>query len=104
AYWLRDRATSPESDNEAQSLESRLAAATEACTLPPDSTFLGQLVSLLEDKGQIVLYGPPGTGKTYLALELAAALAPDDERRALVQFHPSTAYEDFMEGFRPVLK
>lgn len=104
AYWLRDQASSPESDDETQSLESRLALATEACTLPPDSAFLGQLVSLLEDKGQIVLYGPPGTGKTYLALELAAALAPDEERRALVQFHPSTAYEDFMEGFRPVLK
>jgi 5-methylcytosine-specific restriction protein B len=30
-------------------------------------------------------------------------LAPDDSRRMLVQFHPSTSYEDFFEGYRPRL-
>ena len=63
--------------------------------------FLQDIVSLLEDKGQVILYGPPGTGKTYLARELANALAPDEMCRALVQFHPSTSYEDFFEGYRP---
>ena len=57
--------------------------------------------SLLEDKGQVIFYGPPGTGKTYLARQLAEALAPDPTRRSLVQFHPSTSYEDFFEGYRP---
>lgn len=100
AYWLVERDVASPVD----SIEERLAAATERCTLPPESPFLAELHDLLKDKGQIVLYGPPGTGKTYLALELAAALAPDEGCRSLVQFHPSVAYEDFMEGFRPVLR
>ena len=63
--------------------------------------FLEDIVELLEDKGQVILYGPPGTGKTYLAQELAKVLAPDESCRTLVQFHPSTSYEDFFEGYRP---
>ena len=66
-----------------------------------DVDFLKDIVSLLEDKGQVILYGPPGTGKTYLARALAKALAPDEACRTLVQFHPSTSYEDFFEGYRP---
>ena len=61
-----------------------------------EGEFLEDIVSLLDDKGQVILYGPPGTGKTYLARELAKALAPDEACRALVQFHPSTSYEDFL--------
>ena len=63
--------------------------------------FLDDAVALLEDKGQIIFYGPPGTGKTYLARKLAEALTADPSRRALVQFHPSSSYEDFFEGYRP---
>ena len=66
-----------------------------------DVEFLKDIVSLLADKGQVILYGPPGTGKTYLARALAEVLAPDEVCRALVQFHPSTSYEDFFEGYRP---
>lgn len=66
-----------------------------------DRSFIDEIVSLLEDKGQVILYGPPGTGKTYLARRLADALVPDPTRRSLVQFHPSTSYEDFFEGYRP---
>ena len=74
------------------------AAASE---LLIDRTFLDDIVGLLEDKGQVILYGPPGTGKTFLAQRLAEALTPDSADRALVQFHPSTSYEDFFEGYRP---
>ena len=66
-----------------------------------DVEFLKDIVSLLQDKGQVILYGPPGTGKTFLARELAKLLAPDESCRRLVQFHPSTSYEDFFEGYRP---
>jgi MoxR-like ATPase len=47
------------------------------------------------------LYGPPGTGKTYVARRLATWLAGDAARVATVQLHPSYAYEDFVEGYRP---
>ena len=46
-----------------------------------DAQFLEDIVSLLEDKGQVILYGPPGTGKTYLARELTRVLAPDEACR-----------------------
>ncbi len=66
-----------------------------------DRVFLADVVALLEDKKQVVFYGPPGTGKTFFARKLAEKLAPDAARRPIVQFHPSTSYEDFFEGYRP---
>lgn len=56
----------------------------------------------------VIFYGPPGTGKTFVAREIAEALAgkpePDAEPRwSLVQFHPSYSYEDFVQGLRPDL-
>jgi MoxR-like ATPase len=66
--------------------------------------FLAEISELLEDKRQVIFYGPPGTGKTYVALKLAEALSnesEDSESVEIVQFHPSYAYEDFVEGFRP---
>ncbi|MFJ5225115.1 DUF4357 domain-containing protein [Streptomyces sp. NPDC088400] len=63
--------------------------------------WLREVRDLLWDERQLVLYGPPGTGKTYLALKLAEFLGGGPEQVKLVQFHPSYAYEDFFEGFRP---
>lgn len=67
---------------------------------------LQELVDLLNQRRQVVIYGPPGTGKTFVAKKLAERLAGADDpsRVRLVQFHPSYAYEDFFEGFRPVEK
>jgi len=62
---------------------------------------LAEIAELLADKGQVIFYGPPGTGKTYIARKLAAHLTGSPDRVELVQFHPSYAYEDFVEGFRP---
>ena len=56
----------------------------------------------MHHRRQVIFYGPPGTGKTYVARKLAAHLAGDKDRVHLVQFHPSYAYEDFVEGYRPV--
>lgn len=66
--------------------------------------FLHECWLLLEDKRQVVFQGPPGTGKTYVAHTLAGCLAGSDERVRVVQFHPSYAYEDFVQGLRPVVK
>lgn len=67
--------------------------------------FLQEYIDLLTDRQQVIFYGPPGTGKTFLAERLARFLADagrlESERVALVQFHPSTSYEDFIEGYRP---
>lgn len=86
--------------DEGAELEERLDSVVEECHLDGRS-FVDDLVALLRDKRQIVLYGPPGTGKTYIARKLAEALAPSAECRRFVQFHPSTSYEDFFEGYRP---
>ncbi len=69
-----------------------------------DTADLENIVALLKDKKQVIFYGPPGTGKTYVAKELARHLADENENRVkLVQFHPSYAYEDFVQGYRPTL-
>ncbi len=78
--------------------------AAAAKDLHVDRAFLDQIVTLIEDKGQVVFYGPPGTGKTYIAKRLAGAMVEDDpDRTTVVQFHPATTYEDFFEGLRPKL-
>lgn len=74
-----------------------------ADTLLLDTAFLEDAKSLLEDKRQVVFYGPPGTGKTFVAQRLAEHIAGSPTRVRLVQFHPSYAYEDFIEGFRPAV-
>ncbi|MCY4622813.1 MAG: AAA family ATPase [bacterium] len=66
--------------------------------------FLREIERLLDDKWQVILQGPPGTGKTFVAQALARCLAGSDERVTLVQLHPSYAYEDFVQGYRPALK
>ena len=81
-------------------LEERLDEVVQDCHLP-SRTFIDEVLRLLREKRQVVFYGPPGTGKTYIAKKLAEAIAPDPELRRLVQFHPSTSYEDFFEGYRP---
>ncbi|MFJ9952575.1 DUF4357 domain-containing protein [Kitasatospora sp. NPDC091207] len=64
--------------------------------------WLEEVRELLWEERQLVFYGPPGTGKTYLAIKLAEHFGGGPEQVKLVQFHPSYAYEDFFEGFRPV--
>ena len=68
-----------------------------------DSDFVRTVRDLLNDKRQVIFQGPPGTGKTYAARKFAERLAGSEQRVRLVQFHPSYAYEDFVQGFRPTL-
>ena len=84
---------------------SQLDVLAKDLLLPPE--FLHEIADLLEDKRQVIFQGPPGTGKTFVARELAECLANVEERAEaeervqIVQFHPSYAYEDFVQGFRP---
>jgi MoxR-like ATPase len=68
----------------------------------PEAT-LKSWLQAVERKKQAIFYGPPGTGKTYLAQRLARFLVgAGDGFTDLVQFHPAYAYEDFMQGIRPI--
>ncbi|MEU7305395.1 AAA family ATPase [Streptomyces sp. NPDC007206] len=73
-----------------------------ADVLVHDRAWLVEIRELLLDERQLVFYGPPGTGKTFLAMKLAEYFGGGPEQVKIVQFHPSYAYEDFFEGFRPV--
>ena len=56
----------------------------------------------LRRKMHIVFQGPPGTGKTFVAERMARMLLSESVGHFdTVQFHPSYAYEDFMQGIHP---
>ncbi|WP_179011705.1 McrB family protein [Paenarthrobacter ureafaciens] len=81
----------------------REATADLASKLHVQREDIQEVIRLLQTRQQIVFYGPPGTGKTYLAGKIARFLAGEEhgDHVKTVQFHPSYAYEDFFEGYRP---
>lgn len=96
-------ADAPIAANEQADDDEPLSLAQLADRLLISEDFLDELRSLLTAKKQVILYGPPGTGKTFVAMEFANCITGSADRVELVQFHPSYAYEDFIEGFRPAL-
>ncbi|MEZ5044327.1 MAG: AAA family ATPase [Saprospiraceae bacterium] len=86
-----------------------------------------QLRNWLNPPHNLILYGPPGTGKTYQTVNHALSiienrsleeLALEDRTQlrkrfneymgqgqiAFLTFHQSFAYEDFVEGIKPILQ
>lgn len=61
------------------------------------------LSDLLLSKKNLILQGAPGVGKTYAAKRLAYSImgVKDSDRVAMIQFHQSYSYEDFIMGYRP---
>jgi hypothetical protein len=93
------------------SAEAYLAFVTEAPTPGAKSASPGDLadvhrvvqaVKLYGSTKIITLSGLPGTGKSRLARMVAEELTGGDPYRfEEIQFHETTSYDDFMEGFVP---
>jgi hypothetical protein len=104
--WLLNGKKPPPKDGpvknpEKKIIHERLAHLADELLLDP--SFLVDIKRLAADKGQVIFYGPPGTGKTYVARKMAEYFAQESGGVEIVQFHPSYAYEDFIEGHRPCL-
>ena len=100
--WDGQAPIDPESNRQMTGWASSVDLADLADNLYLSAAFLDEIRTLLAEKKQVIFQGPPGTGKTFVAQALAGHIAGPEGTVSLVQFHPSYAYEDFVEGYRPV--
>ena len=66
---------------------------------------LTRILDSIKRRKNLILQGPPGVGKTFIARRIAWCLIgrKDSSPIEMVQFHQSYAYEDFVQGWRPLL-
>ena len=69
---------------------------------PAVPAVVARMLEAVAHTRNIILSGPPGTGKTWAVQRFAGMHAPG--RTTFVTFHPSYAYEEFVEGLRPVVR
>ena len=81
----------------------QVAAPVEIKDLFLEPSEIETILYLWESKKNLVLQGAPGVGKTFAATRLAQQLvgAENASRIAMIQFHQSYSYEDFIQGWRP---
>ena len=100
AAYRKDGVTPPPPPEDPWTTGKVAELAEELLWQPAD---LQKIIDGLKDKRQVIFQGPPGTGKTYVAKRIAEWCKEHGGDYRIVQFHPSYAYEDFIEGFRPRL-
>jgi Cdc6-like AAA superfamily ATPase len=67
-----------------------------------EKTLVDKWIRSLNRKKHIIIQGPPGTGKTYVAERLARFVVSETVGfYETIQFHPTYAYEDFIQGIHP---
>src|SRR5664279_5658258 len=67
-----------------------------------------ETIRVLRRFKNVILEGPPGTGKTFVVGQIAAEwhnqmgrhLGGDGRGRYAITLHPSTTYEEFIDGLR----
>lgn len=107
--WLRDVIESVDGVDDAESkLDLGISAETYDVSMALEDVFIDQsqlhrILDAIALRKNLVLQGPPGVGKTYVARRIAWLVMgeKDSSRMAMVQFHQTYSYEDFVQGWRP---